>query len=130
VKVEPVPPVMGDYDRLTQAVSNLVDNALTYTPENGRITLVLQPYGTASVDVIVGDSGPGIPPIELDRIFERFYQVDKSREGAGETRGSGIGLAIVKELVEAHGGEVFASSQPGQGSTFTIRLPVEPASLY
>jgi two-component system OmpR family sensor kinase len=125
-KVEPVPAIMGDHDRLTQALSNLVDNALSYTPENGRVGIVLQPYGRASVDVIVVDSGPGIPPVELDRIFERFYQVDKSREGAGETRGSGIGLAIVKELVEAHGGTVFASSQLGQGSTFTVRLPVEP----
>jgi len=121
--VGPVPTIVGDYDRLMQAVSNLVDNALAYTPEHGKVRIVLQPYGMSFTDIIVSDSGPGIPPAELDRIFERFYQVDKSREGTGERRGSGIGLAIVKELVEAHHGEVFANSQPGQGSTFTIRLP-------
>jgi two-component system OmpR family sensor kinase len=122
---ESVPRITGDNDRLTQAVSNLVDNALVHTPENGHVDVVLQPYGAAFLDIIVQDSGPGIPPAELDRIFERFYRVDKSREGAGESRGSGIGLAIVKELTEAHRGEVFASSQLGRGSAFTIRLPVE-----
>jgi two-component system sensor histidine kinase ResE len=125
LELAPVRHLTGDQDRLDQAISNLVDNALAYTQEGGRVVITLRPYGGAFVEIAVSDTGSGIPPEEIDRVFERFYRLDKSRAGSGGPKGSGVGLAIVKELVEAHGGQVFASSHPGQGSTFTIRLPVE-----
>ncbi len=115
--------VNGDFDRLMQIFTNLLDNAVTYTPVNGRIQLDLQPYGHKEIVVAIQDSGTGIPPDELPRVFERFYQVDKSRTRAAEQPGFGLGLAIVKELVEAHNGHVEARSQWGQGSTFLVYLP-------
>ncbi len=115
--------VNGDLDRLMQIFTNLLDNAATYTPVDGRIQLELQPHGLKEIVVIVHDSGAGIPPNELPRVFERFYQVDKSRARAAEQPGFGLGLAIVKELVEAHNGRVAARSQLGQGSTFLVYLP-------
>ncbi|MCI0398810.1 MAG: HAMP domain-containing histidine kinase [Chloroflexi bacterium] len=121
-----VPPVPGDHDRLVQIFSNLVDNALAHTPAGGRIHLSLRPYGDKAVEVVVQDTGPGIPPDELSRIFERFYQVDKARARNDGRRGAGLGLAIVKELVEAHGGRITARSQMGQGSAFVVRLPTAP----
>ncbi|MEZ4518600.1 MAG: ATP-binding protein [Chloroflexota bacterium] len=119
--IQPVPPVLGDADRLTQIFSNLVDNALTYTPPGGSVTLTAHPVGTDWVEASVRDTGPGIPPAEQERIFERFYRVDKSRTRA-DKRGSGLGLAIVQELVTAIGGEVRLESQPGEGTAFIIRL--------
>jgi signal transduction histidine kinase len=104
LELAPVQHVTGDQDRLDQAISNLVDNALAYTQEGGRVAITLRPYGEAFVEIAVSDTGSGIPPEEIDRVFERFYQLDKSREGSGGPKGSGVGLAIVKELVEAHGG--------------------------
>jgi two-component system sensor histidine kinase ResE len=119
-----VPPVSGDPDRLAQIVTNLLDNALTHTPAGGRVHLSLRPHGPEAVEIAVQDTGMGIPAAELERIFDRFYQVDKSRARLDEQSGSGLGLAIVKELVEAHGGQIVARSQVGQGTIFTVRLPV------
>lgn len=118
----PVPPVPGDHDRLVQVFSNLVDNALAHTPDGGRIHLQVRPHGDKAVEGIVQDTGRGIPPEELSRIFERFYQVDKAR--SSERRGSGLGLAIVQELVAAHNGRIQARSQAGEGTIFIVRLPV------
>ena len=119
-----LPPLLGDPQWLERAFTNLLDNAVKYTPAEGTISLTAREPGDGSVEVIVSDTGPGIPPEDLPRIFERFYQVDKSRAG---TSGIGLGLAIVREIVEAHGGEVSLSSQLDQGSHFTVRLPAAQA---
>lgn len=127
-EVRPVPAVQGDPDRLTQVFLNLLDNAIRFTPATGRVTARLEPSGSNWVEVRIQDTGPGIPAEDLPRVFERFYQVDKSRASVGEERGAGLGLAITRELVEAHGGSIEASSAPGQGATFTVRLPVAPSA--
>jgi signal transduction histidine kinase len=117
-----LPSLKGDADRLAQVFGNLIDNALKYTPANGRVVLAAaaRPDG---VEISVQDNGPGIPPADLGRIFERFYQVEKSR-ARGVDGGVGLGLAISKEIVEAHGGALTAESVVGLGSKFTVRLPV------
>jgi signal transduction histidine kinase len=129
LNANPVPLISGDPDRLTQVFTNLVDNALAHTPTGGRIQLSVYPFGSGSVEVIVQDNGSGIPEAELGRVFERFYQVDKSRSTTELQTGAGLGLAIVKEWVAAHGGQIAVHSQAGQGSTFTIRLPVDGLSI-
>jgi len=123
LNANPVPSLKGDYDRLSQVFSNLVENALQHTQAGGLIQVSLFPYGSEMVEIIIQDNGPGIPPDELDRVFERFYQVDKARSSNQGRRGSGLGLAIVKELVTAHRGRIAVHSQPGKGTTFTIHLP-------
>ncbi len=120
----PTPPVWGDYDRLVQVFTNLVDNALTHTPEGGRVHLAARPYGTQAVEAWVQDTGKGIPPEDLSRIFERFYQVDKSRMRENGRRGTGLGLAIVQELIAAHNGRIQVRSEVGKGSQFVVRLPI------
>ncbi|MCA9876088.1 MAG: HAMP domain-containing protein [Anaerolineales bacterium] len=123
--LQPVPPIWGDYDRLMQVFTNLVDNAMTHTPAGGRVHLSLKPQEEEIIEVKVQDTGTGIAPEDLPRIFERFYQADKSRVRDNGRRGSGLGLAIVRELVEAHQGTIRAYSQPGQGSAFVVRLPAQ-----
>jgi signal transduction histidine kinase len=126
---QPVPTILGDPDRLTQILANLLDNALDHTPRGGRVRLALYLLSDGQVEIIVQDNGRGIPQEELGRIFERFYQVDKSRAGPAAERGSGLGLAIVRELVAAHGGQITARSALGQDTVFAIRLPaMEPTS--
>jgi signal transduction histidine kinase len=122
--LQPVPPISGDYDRLTQVFMNLLDNAFAHTPAEGRVHLSLKAHGEQAVEVTVQDTGPGIAAEDLPRVFERFYQVDKSRARGNGRRGSGLGLAIVRELVEAHHGRIRAYSQTGKGSAFVVRLPV------
>ncbi|MGI8475562.1 MAG: sensor histidine kinase [Thermomicrobiales bacterium] len=113
--------VVGDPDRLKQLLLNLVDNALAYTPEGGTVTLdLVKTPGEATIRV--GDTGAGIPAENLPRIFERFYRVDASR--SGRTGGSGLGLAICKEVAEAHGGRIAVESRVGEGTTFTVTLPI------
>ena len=113
------PPVAVDEIRMTQVLSNLLSNALRYTPPGGQIVL-----GAAArsneVELSVRDTGSGIPPADLPFVFNRFYRADKSRSDEGE---SGLGLAIVKALVEAHGGTIEALSELGRGTTMKIRLP-------
>jgi two-component system OmpR family sensor kinase len=116
------PVVIGDGDRLAQVFTNLLDNALKHSPPRGRVSLTGE-SGSGWVVVHISDQGPGIPPDELSRIFERFYQVDKARSG-GSGRGSGLGLAISREIVRAHGGELVVQSQLGAGSRFSVQLPV------
>ncbi|AMA73960.1 MULTISPECIES: two-component system histidine kinase PnpS [Aneurinibacillus] len=111
----------ADRDRLQQIVLNLVSNAITYTPENGEVTITLCEREDKSVEMIVADTGIGIPPEHLPRIFERFYRVDKAR--SRESGGTGLGLAIVKHLVESHHGTIHVESQEGKGTTFTVILP-------
>jgi len=117
--------VTADGDRLRRALSNLVDNALKHTPQDGTVTLAVERLAaragsSAQVQVSVTDSGPGIAPEEQRRIFERFYRVDRARSGR---EGSGLGLAIVKDIVEAHGGSVGVESIVGNGSRFWFTLP-------
>lgn len=112
--------VRADRRHLEQAVANLVDNALKYTEPGGRVTLSLEERGD-EVALVVSDTGVGIPPQDLERIFERFYRVDKGR--SRRLGGTGLGLAIVKHLVRAMQGRVEVASQPGQGSTFRVILP-------
>lgn len=118
--------VMGDPHQLSQALFNLVDNAIKYTPENGAITLSVKrdvQWALAGV----ADTGIGIPRDELSRIFDRFYRVDKARSRA--RGGTGLGLAIVKAIAEAHAGRVTVESIPGEGSTFTLQLPISNQPL-
>jgi signal transduction histidine kinase len=120
--VPTLPPVIGDGDRLAQVLTNLLDNAFNHTPADGGVEMRAgtRPSG---VWIEVVDSGPGIPPDELPRIFERFYQVDKSRRGGGG-RGAGLGLAISREVAIAHGGTLTAESIVGRGSCFRLELPL------
>jgi two-component system phosphate regulon sensor histidine kinase PhoR len=118
-------PVLGDAGALRRLVDNLLDNALKYTDDGGRVRLRLRSErGSAVLDV--QDSGIGIPPEHRERVFERFYRVDAAR--TRERGGSGLGLAIVKHVALRHGGAVAVDSQPGEGSTFTVRLPVAAAT--
>jgi signal transduction histidine kinase len=119
-----LPAITGDADRLAQVVANLLDNALKHTPAGGRVTLSASASPT-SVEISVSDTGPGIPAEDLGRIFERFYQVDKSR---AHSAGLGLGLAISREIVEAHGGRLRAESVTGLGSRFTVELPLPAAA--
>lgn len=116
--------VYGDPDLLMTAFRNLIDNAIRYSPEGTRVGVGLRSRdGLAQVSVT--DQGLGITPEEQERIFERFYRIDAAR--SRQTGGTGLGLSIVKHVVSNHGGEVTVWSQPGQGSTFTVRLPeMEP----
>ncbi|HEU5100752.1 MAG TPA: ATP-binding protein [Roseiflexaceae bacterium] len=144
-----LPQVQADPERVSQVLRNLLNNAITHTPEGGSITLCavhetkdqrpktkdqhigLEPlvFGPSSfVTIRVSDSGPGIAPEHLANIFERFYRADRSRARA--TGGAGLGLAIVKQLVEAHGGRVWAASETGQGTCISFTLPTAPAELH
>ncbi|MCM6772928.1 HAMP domain-containing histidine kinase [Nocardia sp. CDC159] len=112
--------VPGDEARLRQVLANLVNNALIHTPPSAAVTVRLTP---AAQDVLVevADTGPGLPPEQAERIFERFYRTDTSR--SRDSGGTGLGLSIVQALVDAHGGTVSVSSAVGAGTTFTVRLP-------
>ncbi|MGN6206507.1 sensor histidine kinase [Humibacter sp.] len=112
--------VFGDESVLTTAVHNLVSNAVRYSPDKTRVGIGTR-LADGVVEIAVTDQGPGIPSEDLERVFERFYRVDQARSRA--TGGTGLGLSIVKHAVQNHGGEVRVWSQPGRGSTFTIRLP-------
>jgi two-component system OmpR family sensor kinase len=126
--------VLGDQERLRQVVDNLVTNALIHTPPRSPVRLALRPDGDGYAVVEVSDRGPGLSPEHAARVFERFYRVDKARSrqaaapGAGDRpgphSGAGLGLAIVAALVAAHDGTVEVDSEPGQGATFRVRLPV------
>jgi two-component system phosphate regulon sensor histidine kinase PhoR len=113
--------VWADADRLQQVFLNLVDNAIKYGKSNGRVITKAREVDGNHVEIAVEDDGPGIPPDAQERIFERFYRVDKAR--ARENGGTGLGLAIVKHIVLAHDGKVWVKSQPGQGSAFYFTLP-------
>ena len=110
---------LGDAEKLRQVISNLLDNALKFTPRGGAIELCADNSERGSVLVQVRDSGPGIAPEHLPHLFERFYKADRSRRD----QGTGLGLAIAKHIVEMHGGEVGVESTQGAGSTFWFTLP-------
>lgn len=117
------PRVPGDSDRLRRILEHLVDNALKYTPDGGRVSVRVRREGDAAI-VSVEDTGPGISAEHLPRLFERFYRVDTAR--SRELGGTGLGLSIVKHLAESMGASVRVASTPGQGSTFEVRLPARP----
>lgn len=104
---------------MRQVVRNLLDNALKFTQEDGRIDVSASTDNGRIVEVRVSDNGIGIPPESLPHIFERFYKVERSRRDAG----SGLGLAIVKNIVQAFGGQVQAESKEGEGSTLSFTVP-------
>ena len=116
---EGLPPVMGDRERLRQVFLNLLDNAIKFTESGGRVTISASTMDGECL-VKLQDNGIGIPPSDLDRIFDKFYQVESSM--TRQRGGSGLGLAITRQLVRAHGGEIWARSQLGEGTTFFIRL--------
>ncbi len=111
----------ADADRLQQVMFNLIENAIKYGRAEGTVSIGGQANGGEKVELWVRDDGPGIPPEARERIFERFYRVDRAR--SRETGGTGLGLAIVKHIVQAHGGEVWVKSELGQGATFYFTLP-------
>jgi len=127
---DPLPPVAGDEGRLVQVLTNLLDNAVKYTPAGGTITVaarLVSENGLGEgmgrmIEISVADTGIGIPEQDRPRVFERFYRVDKAR--SRELGGTGLGLAIVKHIVEGHGGQVWVEANHPQGSRFVVRFPV------
>ncbi len=111
----------ADPERLRQVLSNLIDNAIKYGRAEGRVTVAGRALAEDRVELSVRDDGPGIPMEAKERVFERFYRVDKAR--SREQGGTGLGLAIVKNVMEAHGGTVRVESAPGEGTTFYLTLP-------
>jgi len=119
--------VLGDHDLLVTVVRNLLDNAVAYSDPGTRIAVGTTVRAEESVvEIAVVDQGIGIPAEAQPRVFERFYRVDPAR--SRDTGGTGLGLSIVKHVVEDHGGEVTVWSEPGRGSTFTVRLPLAPST--
>ena len=114
-------PIDADEEKLNQVFSNLVENALKYTPRGSRIELGARPAGTDEVECFVRDNGSGIPADDLPHIFERFYRVEKGR--SRETGGTGLGLSIVKHIAQLHGGRGWAENLPGAGLAIWLRLP-------
>jgi two-component system OmpR family sensor kinase/two-component system sensor histidine kinase BaeS len=114
-----LPPVLVDPARVRQVLDNLLSNALRHTPSGGTVQVHCS-AGQDSVEIVVADTGAGIAPEDLPRIFDRFYR-------SGESKGMGLGLAIAKSLVEAHGGQIRAESETGRGTTVTVRLPASPS---
>jgi signal transduction histidine kinase len=119
-----VPAVSGSARDLSLLVRNLLDNAIRYTAPGGRVMASVRPDGDHVV-VTISDTGVGVPSRDLDRIFERFYRVDRAR--SRETGGTGLGLSIVKHVVENHGGTISVDSELGRGTTFEVRLPAVKA---
>src|SRR5690606_2894417 len=119
----PEQPLYGwlDEDGMEQVLTNLIDNAIRHTPENGTVTLEMDKSSDGGVVIRVRDTGTGIPVQDLPFIFERFYKADKARTRGGS--GTGLGLSIAKHIVEEHGGNISVESKEGKGTVFTIRLP-------
>jgi two-component system phosphate regulon sensor histidine kinase PhoR len=114
---QPLPMALADSERVQQVVTNLIHNAIKFTPPRGKVSVFAEPVGNEVV-VSVRDTGVGIPADDLPRIFERFYKADRARSGGG----TGLGLAIAKHIVQGHGGRIWAESTEGQGSTFYFSL--------
>ncbi len=118
---EPSILVWADRNKINQVLTNLIGNAIKFTPVQGRVTVSASRNGDESVQVSVSDTGLGVPPDEKEKIFAKFYQI---AEVNGEnSKGTGLGLAIAKALVELHGGKIWVESEPGRGSTFSFTLP-------
>jgi two-component system phosphate regulon sensor histidine kinase PhoR len=115
--------VRADFGRLEQVISNLLDNAIKYGRSCGQVRVGARAVEGDKVEVFVQDDGPGLPPEALERVFERFYRVDKAR--SREQGGTGLGLSIVKHIVQNHGGKVWVTSELEKGATFCFTLPKE-----
>jgi signal transduction histidine kinase len=123
VKVdEGLPALLGDEGRLLQVLENLVANAIRHTPNGGEINLGVSEAKNSTLLFSVADSGEGIPAEELPLIFERFHRVDKSRHA--DSTQSGLGLAIARAILEAHGGRIWAESRSGAGTTISFEIPL------
>ena len=120
IELDKAPDINGDEDRLEQLLFNVIGNAVKYTPENGTIVVYVGKNDTSAYIKVV-DTGIGIPRKDLDRIFERFYRVDKAR--SRQMGGTGLGLSIASEIAKSHGGTIKAESEPNNGTTITIILP-------
>ena len=119
---EPSILVWADRDKINQVLTNLIGNAIKFTPIQGKVTVSASRNGGESVQVSVSDTGPGVPADEKEKIFGKFYRVAETN---GEnSKGTGLGLAISKALVELHGGKIWVESDPGRGSTFSFTLPL------
>jgi PAS domain S-box-containing protein len=116
------PSIQGDFERLREVLTNLLGNAIKYSPDGGPIKIGGELGKHHTVRLYISDEGIGIPPADQERIFDRFYRVDNRL--ARQTPGTGLGLYLVKAVIEAHGGRVWVESAPGQGSTFWVELPV------
>jgi signal transduction histidine kinase len=123
-EVAPCPPVQGDGDKLVQVLTNLVSNALKFTPRGGQVTVATGETAEGAVRIAVRDTGPGIPPAERERVFDKFYQL--GRADGGRPPGSGLGLTIARHLVELHGGRIWVEEGPEGGSAFVVLLPAAP----
>jgi signal transduction histidine kinase len=113
----------ADRDKVTQVLTNLIGNAVKFTPDLGKVTMTVSPAQNAWLQISVADTGPGFPPEEASKIFDEFYQM--SRPGREKSKGVGLGLAISKKLVEMHGGKIAVESIIGRGSNFSFTLPAE-----
>ena len=118
-----------DAEKLERIINNLLSNAFKFTPDGGRVGVVITPLapplsirGDGGVKIQITNTGPGIPPDKIDHIFDRFYQVDDSQTRHYE--GTGIGLALVKEMVELHHGQITVASDPGKDTTFIVTIPI------
>jgi len=119
-------PISVDDHRIIQVLRNLINNAIDYSPVGEQIKVSARGED-AGIHISVADAGPGIAPEQLSMVFERFYRADSSR--ARSSGGAGLGLAIVRQLVELHGGRVWAESEPGRGAVFHVQLPAIPSSI-
>jgi signal transduction histidine kinase len=119
----PIPPVMGSSEHLESMVGNLVSNAVRYTPDNGSVTVKVGAAGKWVV-LMVADTGIGIPEEAMPKLFTEFYRASNARKMS--SMGSGIGMSIVKKIVDEHGGSIDVRSQEGEGTAFTVRLPAAP----
>ena len=120
---DPAVMAWADRDKVTQVLMNLIGNALKFTPPHGKVTIAVGRNGDQWVRVSVADTGPGIPTEEINKIFDKFYQIAQS--GRQKTKGTGLGLTICKDLVEMQGGKIWVESESGKGSTFAFTLPAE-----
>jgi signal transduction histidine kinase len=119
--------ILGDPQQLRQLITNLIDNAIKFTPPGGRVTVDLKSTTSGqSVQLVVEDTGIGVAANDLPRIFDRFYRADKSRHRGNGVQGSGLGLAICQAIVHAHHGQILVDSQLGVGTKFTVKLPSYP----
>jgi len=123
-----LPLILADRQRLVQVLLNLIRNAITYTPQGGIVSITAEQVDAGYLALVVADTGIGIPTDDLERVFERFYRADTSRARA--SGGFGLGLAIVRDLVNAMGGSITVESEVGEGSCFRVLLRVATPGTY